>query len=193
MWLIKKLHTYAGLLTFINLAVYGIVGLFAGYLQHYQTPPPVVAYQNFTVPPNRTDRQVAEQICDALHLSLATPVNSFAIQHDKANNLFLDFRDVNGNHQVTVLEKEGRLRIEESRNTLPVYFFILHETTAAFHSGDWRMQLWADYNEFALWSLLTMLVSGIAMFVASRARNRLAQISLAAGCAVFAALYFWTK
>ena len=192
MWLLKKVHTYAGLLTFMNLAVYGIVGLSLTILRH---PDPVdsvrYTYQNFAVPPNSTDRQVAEHVCALLKLSLATPVNSFAIQHDAANNLFLDFRHVNGRHQVTVLEKEGKLRIQVTRNTLWHYFFTLHETTAAFHSGDWRMQLWADYNEFALWSLLTMLASGFGMFAMTR--SKLAQIWLAAGCCAFAALYFWTR
>jgi hypothetical protein len=108
-------------------------------------------------------------------------------------NLFLDFWHANGRDQVTVLEKEGRLRIETTRNSLPLYLFTLHETTAAFHSGDWRMQLWADYNEFALWCLLGMIASGFAMFLAARWRSRLALISLVAGCCLFGALYFFTK
>jgi hypothetical protein len=193
MWLIKKLHTYAGLLTFVNLTVYGIVGLSVTFLRQAHPQAPVVSYQNFAVAPNLTDRQVAEQVCSRLNLSLATPVNSFAIEHDAANNLLLDLRHANGRHQVTVLEKEGRIRIEVTRNSLAHYLFTLHETTAAFHSGDWRMQAWADYNEFAMWSMLAMIVSGFVMFLAARARNRLAQISLAAGCCVFAALYFWTR
>ncbi len=191
--LLKKVHTYAGLLTFVNLAVYGIVGLTIPFLRQSPQGVPAVAYQNFTVPPNLTDRQVAERVCSLLHLSLATPVNSAAIQHDAANNLFLDFWHANGRDQVTVLEKEGRLRIETIRNSLPLYFFTLHETTAVFHSGDWRMQLWADYNEFAMWCLLIMISTGVAMFVASRAGSRLAQISLAAGCCLFGALYFLTR
>lgn len=193
MWLVRKLHIYAGLLTFVNLTVYGIVGLSAVYLLSSHPQAPVVSYQSFTVQPNLTDREVAEQICSRLNLTLATPVNRFAIQHDVANNLFLDFRHANGRHQVTVLEKEGRIRIEATRNSLWLYLYTLHETTAAFHSGDWRMQFWADYNEFAMWCLIAMILSGIAMFMTSRWRNRLAQISLAAGCCVFAALYFWTR
>jgi hypothetical protein len=193
MWLVKKLHIYAGLLTFVNLTVYGIVGLSASYLLESHKPTPIVSYQRFTVEPNLTDRQVAERICAKLNLSLATPVNRFAIQHDSANNLFLDFRHANGRHQVTVLEKEGRIRVEAMRNSLQLYLYTLHETTAAFHSGDWRMQLWADYNEFAMWSLIAMIATGVAMFLASRVRSRLAQVSLAAGCCGFAALYFWTR
>jgi hypothetical protein len=191
--LLKKFHTYAGLLTFVNLAVYGIVGLTVTFFRQSARTPPIVSYRDFAVPPNLTDRQVAERICSLLQLSLATPVNSAAIQHDAANNLSLDFRHANGSHQVTVLEKEGRLRVEAIRNSLPLYLFTLHETTAAFHSGDWRMQLWADYNEFAMWCLLGMIASGFAIFLASRFRSKLAHISLAAGFCLFGALYFWTR
>jgi hypothetical protein len=191
--LIRRLHTYAGLLTFVHLAVYGIVGLSIPFLRQSPGNAPVIRYRSFDVPPNLTDRQVAERICSLLGLSLATPVNSAAIQHDASNNLFLDFWHANGRDQVTVLEKEGWLRMETVRNSLPLYLFALHETTAAFHSGDWRMQLWADYNEFAMWCLLAMIVSGFAMFLATRLRSRLAQTSLAAGCCLFVALYFLTK
>jgi hypothetical protein len=193
MWLVKKLHIYAGLLTFVNLIVYGIVGLSATYLLESHPVTPVVRYQDFTVGPNLTDRQVAEQVCSLLGLSLATPVNSFAIQHDSENNLFLDFRHANGRHRVTVLENQRRLRIEAMRNSIWLYLYTLHETTAAFHSGDWRMRLWADYNELAMWSLAAMILSGIAIVAAKRARTPLAQISFAAGCCAFAALYFWTR
>jgi len=191
--LIKKLHTYAGLLTFLNLAVYGVVGLSITFLRQSSGALPIVSYRNFTVPPNLTDRQVAERICSLLGLSLATPVNRAAIRHDAANNLLLDFRHANGRDQVTVLEKERRLRIETTRNNIGLYLFVLHETTGAFQSGDWRMQLWADYNEFAMWCLLAMMASGFAMSLASRARSRLAQLSLAAGCCLFCAVYLFTR
>ena len=194
MWLIKKIHTYAGLLTFVNLAVYGIVGLSALYLLRPHTQPPAVSYQNFTVEPNLTDRQVAERVCAEMNLSLATPVNSFAIQHDAANNLFLDFRHANGRHQVTVLEKEGRIRIEASRNSLWLYLYTLHETTAEFHSGDWRMQLWADYNEFAMWCLLLMIVSGFgSVFDGPRPEPSGADFARRRLLRVCCALYFWTR
>jgi hypothetical protein len=193
MWLLRKLHTYAGLLTFVNLAVYGIVGLSIVWVRDRDRPAPVVSYQDFAAQPNRTDRQVAEQICAQLHLSLATPVQQFAIQHDASNNLLLDFRHANGRDRVTVFETERRIRIETSRNSLALYLYTLHETTGVFHSGDWRMQLWADYNEFAMWSLAAMIVSGFVMFLASRWGSALAQVSLVTGCCLFAALYFWTR
>jgi hypothetical protein len=193
MWLLKKVHTYAGLLTFVNLAVYGVAGLSVTFLQQSGRAASVISYQNSSIEPNLTDRQVAERVRSQLSLSLETPVNSAAIQHDAANNLLLDFRHANGRHRVTVLEQEGRLRIETTRNSFATYLYILHTRTAGFHSGDWRMQLWADYNEFAMWSLLAMIASGFTMFLAARARSRLAQISFAVGACGFAALYLWNR
>lgn len=170
-----------------------MVGLSVPFLRQSRSAAPAVRYRDFTVPANLTDRQVAERVCGLLGLSLATPVNQAAIQHDSANNLFLDFWHANGRDQVTVLEKERRLRIETTRNSLAFYLFTLHETTAAFHSGDWRMQFWADYNEFAMWCLVAMIASGIAMFLGSRMGSRLAQVWLGAGCFLFAATYFWSR
>lgn len=193
MWLLKRVHTYAGLLTFVNLAVYGVVGLSVTFLRKAGDPAPVISYQNFSIEPNLTDRQVAERVRAQLSRSLATPANNAAIEHDSANDLLLDFHDANGSRQVTVLENQGRLRLETIRNSLGIYLDALHGRTASFRASDWRMQLWADYNEFAMWCLLTMIASGFAMFLAVRARCRLAQISLAAGCCVFAALYFWNR
>jgi hypothetical protein len=191
--LIQKTHTYAGLLTFVNLMVFGIVGLSATLGSRPQDPVPEVRSEPFVVEPNLTDRQVAERVCSLLDLSLATPIQSAVIQHDARNNLLLDFWHANGRHRVTVLERESRLRVEVMRNSLWSYLGTLHATTAAFHSGDWRMQLWADYNELAMWCFLVMLASGVALWLLSRPRHRWAQCSLAVGCALVAALCFWTR
>src|SRR5207253_2165329 len=143
----------------VNLMVFGLVGLSASLESRPRTEQPVIRYQNFRAEPNTTDRQVAERVCGLLGLSLATPIQSAVIQHDAAGNLLLDFWHANGRHRVTVLEQEGRLRVEVMRNSLWRYLGTLHATTAAFHSGDWRMQLWADYNEFAMWCLMAMTAS----------------------------------
>ena len=191
MTLLRKLHAYAALATFVNLMVFGIVGIWAAFEPRLAPAPPAeVRYQPFAVQANLTDRQVAERVCALLRLSLATPIQSAAIQHDEANRLVLDFWHANGRHRVTVLEDEGRLRIERMRNSLWRYLDTLHMTTGAFRSGDWRMTLWADYNEFAMWSLGAMLISGATLGLAAR-RGRLPWISLAAGGALCAALLVW--
>ena len=156
--MILRIHTCAGLLALVNLVLYGVVGIAA--LFDARPAPPVVWEQPFAVPPNQTDRQQADRVVRLLGLSLATPVHDFAIGHD-AGRLVLDFYHANGRHKVTVLENPGRLRVERTRATLWQYLATLHVTTAAFHSGDWRMQLWAWWNEFAMWCLAVMAASGV--------------------------------
>ncbi len=191
---IRKLHTYAGLLTFVNLVIYGTVGLTAVLEPSPgQTDRPQVIYVPFTVLPNLTDLEVAEQVRSLLHLDLAKPVQPFVVQRDAAMNLVLDFRHANGRNKATVLEREGRLRVEVTRSPLWRYLSSLHVASAVFHPGDWRMQLWAYYNEFAMWCLIGMLLSGATLWLLTRPGHRLAQISLVLGSGLFAALYFWTK
>ena len=95
MWLLKRVHAYAGLLTFVNLAVYGVVGLSVTFLRESEPSAPVVSYQNFSLQPNLTDRQAAQRVRSQFNLSLATLLNSTAIEHDAAKNLHLDFHDAN--------------------------------------------------------------------------------------------------
>jgi hypothetical protein len=92
---------------------------------------------------------VAERLIELLELPLATPIQTAAIQHDPGNRLVLDFYHANGRNKVTVPAAEGRVRVEVWRASLWKYLSTLHVTTAAFRSGDARMQLWAWYNEFA--------------------------------------------
>jgi uncharacterized iron-regulated membrane protein len=194
--LIKKIHTYLGLLTFINLMVYGIAGLAATFHadpENSAKPQPSVYELPFKVDPNLTDRQVAERAVAALHFTLVAPVSEYAIKHDRANRLWLDLYHSNGTHKVTFLETEGKMRIEEIRNDVWSYLDNLHTTTSAFASGDIRMRLWANYNEFAMWSLIGMTVSGVWLWLAVRPGHRWAQVSFATGMGIFVALWILTR
>ena len=190
---IQRLHTYAGMLTFVNLVVFGLVGLAASLSPRPHEPIAIVRKVPYDASPNLTDRQVAEQVCSLLNLSLATPIQSAVIQHDAANHLVLDFWHANGRHRITVLEAEHTLRIEVMPNSFWSYLGTLHATTAAFHSGDWRMQLWADYDEFAMWCLIAMLISGVALWLLAETRQRWAPWSLALGSGIFGALCWWIR
>jgi len=170
--LLARIHTYAGLLTWVNLMVFGAAGLGAALEPRGANVAPHVEYRAFTVEPGWTDRQVAERAIQLLHLPLATPIQKAAIQHDAAGRLVLDFYHANGRHKVTVLAGEGRLRVDVSRASLWKYLSTLHVTTAAFRSGDERMQLWAWYNEFAMWCLLLQMASGAGIWLTARPRRR---------------------
>ncbi len=192
--MILKIHTWAGLATFVNLIIYGIVGIAAAFEPPPDAPaaPPLVREIPFAIPPNLTDRQVAERVVSTLGLSLATPVQNFAIQHDSAQRLVLDFRHANGRHRVTFPD-DSHLRVEITRAPLVRYLSSLHVTSAAFHGGDWRMRTWAWYNEVAMWCLILMTATGTWLWLSRRSRHRWAMASLAAGCCAFALMYWWTR
>ena len=173
--MIARLHTYCGLLTFVNLMIFGIVGLAAGLQWNTWQSGWDVHDERIALAPGLSDRAIAERVCAVLGLSLATPVQSAAIQQGSQGRLLLDFWHVNGRHRVTLAREGGSMRVEMRRANLWKYLDTLHTTTAAFRTGDWRMRLWSWYNEFALWSLFGMLGSGTWMWLLRYPRGRLAR------------------
>jgi len=149
----------------VGLVIYAIAGLWSAF-HGKRLGDPSVRYAGYQPAAGETDRQTAERVVAQLGLTLATPVQAAAIQHDQAGNLVLDFYHANGRHRVTVLRSQNRLRIEAAENSPARYATILHLTTGVFHSGDWRMQAWAYYNEFTLWCFVVMLASAAWMAVA---------------------------
>lgn len=160
--MISRIHTYAGLLTLANVVLYAVVGM-AALFDARRTPAAVVREQDFATQAGQTDRETAERVVKLLGLTLATPVHDFNIGHDGQRRLVLDFYHANGRDKVTVLGE--RIRVEHTRAGLWKYLSTLHVTTAAFHSGDWRMQAWAWWNEFAMWCLLAMTASGVWIWI----------------------------
>ena len=148
----------------------------------------IVWEQPFSVPANLSDRQVAERVVRLLGLSLATPVHDFAIGHDAEGRLKLDFYHANGRHQVTLLEHPVRLRVSHTRAGFLRYLSTLHVTTAAFHSGDWRMQLWAWWNEFAMWCVAVMAASGVWIWWERRRKRPCRDVACIPGCFVYTAI-----
>lgn len=169
--LLRKMHAYAGLLAFAGVTVYGLTGIAASF--RGSPAEKAIALHStteraFVIPQGATDRQIADRVCDVLKLPLARPVQQAALQHNPAGGLVLDLWHVNGHHKVTFAD--GRIRVEDYRASLGRYLSVLHMTTAAFHSGDWRMNAWARYNELSLWCLAGLLISGSYLWIASRGR-----------------------
>ncbi len=193
---IKKLHMYFGLLNFSILLVFGIAGLTATFesAPDNRVPPAVsVRFENYTAPAGMNDKEVTDDVYRMLKPALTNPVPKFAIQRDADNNLAFAFFSVNGQQRVTVLEKENRLRIETLRISSWHFLDRLHSTTINARSADLRIQLWGYYNEFAIWSLIGMPLSGLYLWLSSRPGYRPAQLVFLAGTAFFLALYVVTR
>ena len=188
--LIKKLHIYCGLLSLSQLMVYGIAGLTASLQPALERPKPVrsVRFVPFTPSPLSTDKQVADQVYIKLNLPLARPMPDWFLKHTPENDLQLDFYTINGIFRVIVLEKEQRLKIEEIRNNISLFLEDLHAGTAR-ESEIRLLRIWGLYNEFAMFSLIGLSVSGAFLWLSSRPKLRWAAVCAATSFAVAAAVY----
>jgi hypothetical protein len=187
---IKRIHMYLGLVNCAILATYGIAGLAAALGPHPRPrPEAVIETRAYTVPPNLSDVEAAAAIQQFLGETLANPAPAYAVRRNREGNLAFDLYSVNGPVGVTVLEGERQLRLERRRNAFVYYLSNLHATTLASRAPDLRIRLWAWYNEFAIWSLIAMALSGLYLWLATRPRFGWAQLSFVAGGGVFLALY----
>jgi uncharacterized iron-regulated membrane protein len=195
--LLQKIHMYLGLLCWSILFVYGIAGLTATVFRagppgpHFQSS--TVRAESFVPPPNQTDKQVADAVWRTLQIPLTGPPPEYAVHRDRQNNLVVSFYTTNGPTYVTVLEQQNQLRIETHRNTIWAYFDNLHSTLPRQQPYDWRVRLWGYYNEFAVWALLAMALSGVYLWVSSRPRHLLAQVAIAVAGVSFLVLYIVTR
>lgn len=179
---------------FVHLLVYGITGISVTLrLRPAERPSPSIRYQEFSTPANLSDIETAGSVRQFLHLSLAGPVGPYSVKRDGQNNLVVNLWTLNGPYEVTVYEKEKRLRVEDYHNRIWDAINGMHATTAGTQATDIRIRLWAWYNELGIWLLIGLPVSGVYLWLVSRPRFPAAWISFAAGLAVFAALYAITR
>lgn len=194
--LVRKLHMYAGLVSFSILIVFGIAGLTATFEEapgKRSRPEPVVEMRDFTAPAGLDDQAMADRVHQFLQLPLTTPVPKFAIKRDANNDLALDFYTVNGPRHAVVLEKENKIRLETRRNSLARYFTGLHELNINARATDWRIRAWTWYNEFSIWALIFMSVSGLYLWLATRPFFGPARWTFAIGTGIFVVLYIWSR
>ena len=194
---LQKVHMYLGLLCWSILFVYGIAGLTATVFRsgppgpHFESSS--VRMENFVTPPNQTDKQVADTVWRTFKVPLSDPPPAYAIHRDREKNLVVSFYTTNGPTHVTVLEQQRQVRIETHRNSVWGYFNNLHSTTLRGHPYDRRVRLWTYYNEFAVWALLAMALTGVYLWLSSRPRHVLAQAAVATAWISFLVLYILTR
>ncbi|HYP13167.1 MAG TPA: hypothetical protein VEQ63_04525 [Bryobacteraceae bacterium] len=189
--LVRKVHIYAGLLTLSQLGIYGSAGLVATVQPSLERPKNVqsVRYLPFRAPASSNDKEVARQVYEQLQLPLTRPMPDWFLRRTPAGDLLLDFYQINGIYRVVVLEKEGRVRVEEIRNSLALFVEDIHAATLNDEGAPAAMRIWAAWNELGMWTLLLFCVSGVWLWLATRARFRPAWIALIAGAAAFGTLW----
>ena len=193
---IKKTHIYLGLLNFTILLVFGIAGLVGTFKlpPGHQRPLSEPEYLEFHAPANASDYETALTALRSLRFEITDPLRKDAVRRDAEYNVTFDVHNINGLRKVTVLERENRVRIVESRASLGQFLSALHSTVAVHdHTNDLRIRLWTWYTEFSVWSLLVMAVSGVYLWLSSRSNFRWAQVSFLAGGGAFLMLYALTR
>ena len=188
--LIKKIHMYLGLLNLTILLVFGFTGLRAAFNPPSGPNPDLPARtESFTPPAAVIDDKI---MLEVVRQQLNIPAVGSNTKRDPDNNLLLTYYTPTGPWFVTLLEKENQLRIVRRPATLGGFIDNVHGT-ANRNPDDWRVRLWSYYNEFSVWCLSLMALSGIYLWLASRPGYVWAQVSFAVGSGLFLLLVYLSK
>ena len=186
----KKIHMYSGLLSFLGLTVWGVVGVESAFRSAPEDRPrvePAVRYLAFEAPDDIADPELAQAMVDAAKMPFITAAPRH--RRDEQNLLSMNYFTVNGRRRLTLLEDESKIRIEEFPATAWGFLDSAHVNTI-FHSRPaWQLKLWGAYNETSLWSVTFMTLSGIYLWLATRPKLAWAGWTLGAGCAAFVLFY----
>jgi hypothetical protein len=188
----KKIHMYAGLLTFSAFVVWGITGVYAVFLPspgEYQ-PPEVaeVAETQFEAPGDLDDWELAKLIYETVDLSLAG--GFYNIRRNENGNLaFMAFTS-NGRRDLTYLEERKLVRVEFRNNDVADFLSSMHTAHSRRGAPEFSVRLWAYYNEFSTWAFFFMSLSGLYMWVATRPGLPWARICFGGAVVVGVILWF---
>ncbi|MCW5962955.1 MAG: PepSY domain-containing protein [Bryobacterales bacterium] len=192
---IKKLHMYAGLLTFTAFVVWGVTGIHAVFLPSpdgWREPVPTSFRElEWKAPGNLDDKALCEA---ALAASGLRTVGAPQLRRRNAEmNLSFTVFGPNGRRDLTYLEAEGKLRVEIRQNNILGFIAESHAGSSRRGPGELASRIWGYYNELANWAFLMMTLSGIYLWLATRPRVVWAWATLGISGMVFAALWWGTR
>ncbi|MCB9385542.1 MAG: PepSY domain-containing protein [Bryobacterales bacterium] len=187
----KKIHMYAGLLTFSAFVVWGITGVHAVFLPEPGafTPPPISSVREvpFQAAGDMDDKALAKAIFEKVDIPLAG--GRYNVHRDENLNLAFNVFTINGGRVVTFLEDQGIARVEHRANDVLGYLSSMHTASSRRHRLSAAANAWGYYNELSTWAFLFMTISGVYLWIASRPGMRWAQISFWSMAGVTAALW----
>jgi hypothetical protein len=190
--LLKRFHIWVGLFNLTALIVFAATGI-AVTLPAAERGAAEVRVVNYQTPGSFSDKEVADDLLAKLNLPLVGPIPEWAVRRNDENVLVLEFHGPNGQHRVTVLEPERRVRVEHARNTIGEFVNIMHATTLYRSPTDLSVRLWALYIDLSIFSLMFMAITGVWLWLASRPTLWWAQTSFAAGVCLFLVLWIATR
>jgi len=191
----KKLHMYAGLLTFTAFVVWGITGIHAVFLPAPGSwqPPEVSERRSVALeaPGDLDDEALARHIFDAVDIPLAG--GHYDVHRDEDANLAFFVFTVNGRRDVTYLEDRGQVLIAQRENTLGGFLSSMHTAHSRRGPAALPARVWAWYNEISTWAFLFMTLSGVYLWLATRPGLRWARWVTAATVALAVLLWLATR
>ena len=191
--ILKRLHIWVGLFNLTMLVVFALTGLWTVTPDLSMPDPTDTTTLSYTPPATFTDKQVADDLFERLHLPLAGRVPDWAVSRNAANVLVLTYNSVNGAYVVTLDEPGHRVLVAHRRNRLGAFLSQAHATTLFRSEPDIRVRLWAAYVDLSILSLLFMCVTGVWLWLTSRPRVWWAWLSFAGGAGLFATLWVVTR
>ncbi len=165
----KTLHTYSGLLSYAAFTVWGIVGIWASFLPpigERRPGEPEVRSIEFQVDGSATDQEVADAMIVASGLPFIEPGRR--PRRDPEGRLEVAYYTPNGSRRIVLLEDEGRIRVDRVPAGLGQFLNAMHMQTIRRHNPGWIVHVWGFYNEFSLWAVAFMTLSGAYMWLTTR-------------------------
>jgi hypothetical protein len=192
---VKKIHMYAGLLTFTAFVVWGITGVHAVFLPPPGGwKPPEVSGQRevrFEAPGDVDDKKLGELVFKAAALPMAG--GYYNVHRDEEGNLAFLVYTAKGQRDVTYLEAQKSIRIQIRQGDLAGFLSSMHAGHSRRGAPDLSSKLWGYYNEFSTWAFFFMSLSGLYMWVVTRPRLPWAQLCIGGATAVFVLLWVVTR
>ena len=192
---IKKLHTYAGLLSFSALFVWGFIGVYAVFMPAPgQFKPPEISETrevSLAAPGDLDDKALARYVFDNIDIPLRG--GHYNIRRDDDANLAFFVFTASGRRDVTYFEDQETVRIQVRQNTLPHFLSTMHTAHSRRGPKTQAAKMWGYYNEFSVWAFLFMIVSGLYMWLETRPGMIWAQATIGVATVGTAVLWFATR
>jgi len=191
----KKLHTYAGLLTFTAFIVWGIIGVagaFAPGPGNYQ-PPDISETREIplAVPADLDDQELARYVYDNVDIPLRG--GHYNIRREADGNLAFYVFTASGRRDVTYLEDRGIARMDVRRNSIFGFLSTMHTAFSRRGPQTRSARLWGYYNEVSAWAFVFMTVSGLYLWLDTRPGLRWAQLIAASSIGFSVVLWLATR
>lgn len=191
----KKLHMWAGLLSFTAFIVWGVAGVEAVFLpppEGYE-PPEVSSEKEipFDAPGGLDDKALARLIYETVKLPMAG--GHYNIHRDDNQHLAFFVFTVNGRRDLTYLEEQKKIRIAYRQNELGGFLSSMHTGHSRRGPPDIPARFWGVYNEFSTWAFLFMSLSGVYLWIASRPGLPWARMCLGGAALLFIVLWVVTR